>query len=76
MHDQVLDSTLLGTMKIAFAWILVALGSLNFTVFLTLISLTLASIFTGLQIYKIWKDIRRQHRIDMLEMKLQEKTHD
>lgn len=49
----------MGAWKILIAWIGMAFGSINVTAVLTIIALALTIVFTALQIYKLWRDIRK-----------------
>lgn len=56
--------TLVGSLRIALAWLGVVIASINFTATLTVMVLLLTAVFTALQIYKILHDIKRQKRLD------------
>lgn len=65
-HDQQI-----ATLKVSTAWFGLSVGSFSVTTFLTLTALGLTIIFTGLQIWKIIRDIRRDIRMENLQAKLQ-----
>lgn len=66
-HTETADATILGSFKILVAWALLFIGTTNWTAILTAIALLLTIAFTALQIVKIWRDLKRQARIDKLE---------
>lgn len=68
------NDSLLGWFKIVVAWVLMIIGTSNWTAVLTSIALIFTIVFTGLQIYKIWHDIKRQQRLDRFAEKLKDET--
>jgi hypothetical protein len=66
------EASVIGWFKITLAWVGVWISAVNFTAFLTAVALMFTIIFTGLQIYKIWHDIKRQKKLDAFAEKLKE----
>ena len=56
--------------KISIAWIVWLAGVINITTILTIISTLLVIVYTGLQIYKLWREIKKDIRSEEFAKKM------
>lgn len=64
------DNSFPAFMKMGLAWFVWAIGAVNIVAILTVISTLLVITYTSLQIYKLWRDIQKDKRIENLAQRM------